>query len=79
MHTGFGVDEETGELIPAHYIKSVNVYHKEQPVIQCDWSRAVSRNPYLSFIFEGAEAGDMLRIHWEDNMGETDTAEVTIK
>ena len=79
MHTGFGVDEESGELIPAHYIKSVNVFHDKRPVIQCDWSRAVSRNPYLSFIFEGAEAGDTLSIHWEDNMGKTDSAEVTIE
>jgi sulfur-oxidizing protein SoxZ len=78
MHTGFGSDEETGQHIPPHYIKRVNVHHGEKLVLQCYWSRAISRNPYLSFMFKGAKAGDSLRISWEDNKGLSDSIKVTI-
>ena len=78
MHTGFGTDEETGNYIPAHYIKQVNVYHGDKLVLQCDWSRAISRNPYLEFIFSGANAGDTLKIEWLDNKEQSDSSTVTI-
>lgn len=79
MHTGFGIDEESGELVPAHYIKTVNVYHNETLVLNCDWSRAVSRNPYLSLEFSGARPGDSLTIDWLDNKGETDSTRTRIQ
>ena len=79
MHTGFKFDETTGAIIPAHYIENVVIHHGEKPVLQCDWSRAVSANPYLSFAFSGAVAGDMLRISWRDNKGDSDTIAVNIQ
>lgn len=79
MHTGFEIDQETNRLIPAHYIEHVTVHHGEKLVLQCEWSRAVSRNPYLSFEFAGASAGDTLRISWSDNQGENDSLEVKIQ
>jgi Sulphur oxidation protein SoxZ. len=78
MHTGYEFDQESNQLIPAHYIENVTVYHGEKIVLQCDWSRAISRNPYLSFIFSGAQAGDKLRISWVDNKGESDSFEAAI-
>jgi sulfur-oxidizing protein SoxZ len=79
METGFRVDEESGELVPAHFIKLVTVKHNNKVVLSCDWSRAVSKNPYLSFMFEGAEAGDKLELSWLDTNNETDTVETLIK
>lgn len=79
MHTGFAVNPETSELIPAHYIEKVTVHHNDKLVLDCDWSRAVSRNPYLSFQFAGAKAGDTLRISWSDNKGQSDTVEAKIE
>ncbi len=79
METGFRIDEESGELIPAHYIKLVTVTHNGQTVLSCDWSRAVSKNPYLSFMFEGAKIGDKLKLSWTDTKGETDTLETLIE
>lgn len=79
MHTGFETDEKTGEIIPPHYIETVTVQHGEKSILQCDWSRAVSTNPYLSFGFSGANPGDPLRISWKDNKGESDTIEVNIQ
>jgi len=79
MHTGFEFDQAAKKLIPAHYIEHVTVHHKEKLILQCEWSRAVSRNPYLSFEFSGANAGDVLRISWLDNRGESDTVSVKIE
>lgn len=79
MDNGYTKDDVTGEVIPAHYIENVMVHHDSKLVLQCEWSRAVSRNPYLSFIFAGAKSGDQLKISWSDNKGESDSAEFEIK
>jgi sulfur-oxidizing protein SoxZ len=79
METGFRVDDETGELVPAHYIKLVTVKHNDQIILSCDWSRAVSKNPYLSFMFEGSKVGDKLEFSWVDTKNETDTFETLIE
>jgi sulfur-oxidizing protein SoxZ len=78
MHTGYATDPDTGELVPAHYIENVTVQHGDKTLLQCDWSRAISSNPYLSFEFSGARPGDILRIFWSDNKGETDTLEFKV-
>jgi len=79
METGFRIDDESGELIPAHFIKLVTVKHNNKIVLSCDWSRAVSKNPYLSFMFAGAKTGDKLELSWVDTKNETDTFETLIK
>ena len=43
------------------------------------WGTAVSKNPYLSFKFKGAKAGDTLKISWVDNLGKSDSVEAKIK
>ncbi len=79
METGFRNNMETGELVPAHFIKLVTVKHNDVVVLHCDWSRAVSKNPYLSFMFEGAKAGDKLELSWLDTKGESDSLVTTIE
>lgn len=79
MHTGYSKAPQTGEIIPAQYIEKVTVYHKDKLILDCGWSRAVSKNPYLSFAFAGASPGDTLRISWLDNKGESETFETKIK
>ena len=79
MHTGYEFDPASGELIPAHFIENVTVQHGGKTLLQCDWGRAISSNPYLSFEFSGAQPGDILRIAWSDNKGESDSIETRIK
>jgi len=43
------------------------------------WGVAVSKNPYLSFKFKGAAAGDTVKVSWVDNKGDSDSAETTVK
>jgi sulfur-oxidizing protein SoxZ len=79
MHTGYEFDKEAKKLIPAHYIENVTVHHGDKVILQCDWGRAISANPYLSFTFTGAKAGDKLRIHWTDNLGGSDSIEIGVQ
>lgn len=79
METGFRIDSETSELVPAHYINEVIVKHNGNVVMSCDWSRAVSKNPYLSFMFKGADVGDKLELTWRDNKNKSDSIETLIE
>jgi sulfur-oxidizing protein SoxZ len=79
MHTGYEFDKEAKKLIPAHYIENVTVHHGDKVILQCDWGRAISANPYLSFTFTGAKTGDILRISWTDNLSGSDSIELGIQ
>lgn len=79
MHTGNSRDPDTGKIIPAHFIETVTVHHGEQIIMTCDWSRAVSKNPYLSFAFSGAKAGDTVRISWQDSAGDSASQDAVIR
>lgn len=71
MHTGNHRDPESDKIIPALFIEMVTVHHESMVIMTCDWSRAVSKNPYLSFAFSGAKIGDSVRISWQDSAGNT--------
>ena len=79
MESGSRKDKETGELIPAHFIKQVKAELNGEMVISADWGTGVSKNPYWSFEFEGGKAGDTVKITWTDNLGETGEGEAVIK
>lgn len=79
METGLRKDKKTGKKIPAHFIQEVNCELNGSNVLTAHWGTAVSKNPYLSFKFSGAKAGDKLKVSWVDNKGDSDSAEVKIK
>jgi sulfur-oxidizing protein SoxZ len=79
METGLRKDKKTGEPIPAHFIQEVNAKWKDQTVMTALWSGGVSKNPYLSFKFNGGEPGDTIEISWVDNKGESETGTAEIK
>ena len=43
------------------------------------WGGGVSKNPYVSFKFEGAKKGDELKLSWVDNKGASDAKTAKIK
>lgn len=77
METGLRKDSD-GNLVPAHFIQDVTATWKDKEVLKAHWGPAVSRDPFLSFKFEGGEKGDEIKVTWNDNKGEsrTDTAEI---
>lgn len=78
METGARKDKKTGEPIPAHFITEVTGKWNDQVVMTGRWGGGVSKNPYLSFKFNGGEPGDLIEISWVDNQGETGSATAEI-
>lgn len=79
MHTGNSRDPNSGEIIPAFFIEIVTVKLGEQTLMTCDWSRAISKNPYLSFSFSGANLNDTIHLNWTDSHGGTESETALIK
>lgn len=78
METGQRKDAKTGQLVPAHFIKQVTCTLNGKPVLEAQWSQAVSKNPFLGFRVKGAKAGDKIVVSWEDNKGDKNSAEAAV-
>ena len=78
MESGTQKDAKTGKLIPAHFINLVNIAINGKPVIQGDWTGAVSRNPFLGFRLKGVKPGDKISVSATDNLGSKFEGEVAI-
>lgn len=79
METGLRKDKKTDKVIPAKFIKELIGMHGDKKVFHADFGRAVSKNPYVSFSFAGAQKGDTVSMTWTDNTGDTETVETVIK
>lgn len=78
METGLREDAATGKIIPMHFIRTVSATHNGKPVLQAQWSQAVSRNPFLHFRIRGVKPGDKVGIVWEDDQGAKESAETEV-
>jgi sulfur-oxidizing protein SoxZ len=77
METGQRKDAK-GQIVPQHFIQSVVITHNGKPVLDAQWSQAVSRNPFLGVRVKGAKAGDKITVTWTDNKGDKRTDEATV-
>ena len=77
METGQRRDGK-GQIVPLHFIQSVVITHNGKPVLDAQWSQAVSRNPFLGVRIKGAKAGDKISVTWVDNKGDKRTDEATV-
>jgi sulfur-oxidizing protein SoxZ len=78
MDSGF-VKNETGQIIPAHFIQELTFEYDGKKVFVADWGTAVSKDPYVKFSFKGGSKGGELKVSWIDNKGETDATTVKIQ
>ncbi len=79
METGLRKDPVTNDMVPMHFIHHVVASHNDKPVLDAQWSRSVSKNPFLEFRVRGARSGDRISIRWEDNRGASGAGETVIK
>jgi len=79
METGARKDPDTGQLVPIHHITQLTFTNNGKPVMVANFSTAISKNPYFSYSFSGAKAGDTLKVSWVDNLGGTDELETVLK
>jgi sulfur-oxidizing protein SoxZ len=78
METGTRRDPD-GNLIPAHYIEKISCFRNDQEVLSAAWGASVSKNPYFAFSVKNAAPGDVIRITWLDNTGESGSGEYVLK
>ncbi|MDC1311169.1 thiosulfate oxidation carrier complex protein SoxZ [Burkholderiales bacterium] len=78
METGYRRDKNSREIIPKHFIQTVNIAHNGKQIMQVHWSRSVSKNPYLNFRVPNVSKGDEFKIVWNDNMGKSGVGTATI-
>ncbi|NOQ64849.1 MAG: thiosulfate oxidation carrier complex protein SoxZ [Methyloprofundus sp.] len=79
METGKNKNEETGELIPAHFIQTLIFKHNNEVMSECFMGFGISKNPFFSFRLKAAKAGDVVSISWLDNLGNSDIKEHIIR
>ncbi len=79
METGRRKDSKTGQLVPAHFIKSMAFKHNGKVVAEANMASGVSKNPLIGIQIKSAKAGDKVEVSWTDNKGETGSAESAVK
>jgi len=77
METGQRKNDK-GETVPAHFIQTVTVTHQGRVVLAAQFGPAVSANPFVSFRFKGGAKGEILKVQWRDNKGDSRADEVLI-
>jgi sulfur-oxidizing protein SoxZ len=71
-------DPRLGLMVPGHFIEEVTVQLNGKTVLSGDWSGGVARDPYLSFKIRQAGQGDVIRLSWTDNAGNSAASQVTV-
>lgn len=79
METGLRKDKKTGELIPAHFIEIMTFQVNGATVADAVLGQGVSKNPLIGIGVTSAKSGDKVTVAWNDNQGETGSAEATVK
>jgi sulfur-oxidizing protein SoxZ len=77
METGLRKDAN-GKTVPAHFIQSVVVKHKDKEVFIGQFGPSISKDPFLSFKFKGAVKGDPISVTWVDNTGDKRSDETKV-
>jgi sulfur-oxidizing protein SoxZ len=65
-------------MTSTHFITEVRCEQNDNLVFVANWSNTVSQNPYLSFRIKEGRGGDRIKISWQDNQGDSDSAETTV-
>lgn len=78
METGRRKDKD-GNLVPAHYIQTVELLHNGNLMMEAEWGGAISTNPFFSISLNNVAAGDTIEVRWVDNKGEKSSGTVKVK
>lgn len=78
METGLRKDKKTGQTIPAKFIQNVKCETNNRILLNSQWGVAISKNPYVSFKYSGSTAGDIIKLSWVDNTGQSDSIEAKV-
>lgn len=71
--------DETGRLVPAHFIQEISATHNGITVLTAEWGPWVAKNPVLRFELRDARPGDQIGLSWRDNRGYSRSDSVIVK
>lgn len=77
METGLRTNAR-GERVPQRHIRAVTVWLNDAVALRAQWGQGVARDPFMQFTLPTAQAGDTVRLRWDDTAGESRSAEVTV-
>ena len=72
-----GKEKDNSGTTP-HFIQEIICMVGERTVLTALWSGNVARDPYLAFKFRGSKPGEILTLHWVDNLGHRSQMEAEI-
>ena len=78
METGRRKDKD-GNLVPAHFIQTIELLHNGNLMMEAEWGGAISTNPFFSTALNNVAAGDTIEVRWVDNKGEKSSGTVKVK
>ena len=78
METGRRKDKD-GNLVPAHFIQTIELLHNGNLMMEAEWGGAISTNPFFSIALNNVAAGDTIGVRWVDNKGEKSSGTVKVK
>ncbi len=79
MENGRNRDENTGKLIPAHYIQKLTIQHNDKVIVSANLGGSISKDPYFAFRLNNAQTGDKISVSWLDNQQFSDNQDHFIK
>jgi sulfur-oxidizing protein SoxZ len=77
MESGFR-KEADGKTVAAHFIQLLVVKWNDKIVLDALLGPAVSKDPFVSFKFNGGAKGDKINVTWNDNKGDSRSDEAQI-
>jgi len=78
MYTGLQKDKKTGKIIPAQYVKKIEVFYGDEKITWMDLFPSVSANPFIAFNLKVTKAAP-LKIVWTENDGKVTEKTIQIK
>ncbi|MDM8557782.1 thiosulfate oxidation carrier complex protein SoxZ [Candidatus Parabeggiatoa sp. HSG14] len=75
-----GKEDKAGNIIEEpHFIEEITCEHNGELIMSADLGAGVSADPFFAFEFEDGKAGDLVKVAWRDNQGNTDEVVSKIK
>lgn len=74
---GLRKDAKSGQLVPAHFVKTLTVTVNGRTVLDGQLGGGISKDPYLALRVKGLTTGDKVTITAEDNTGDTGSVEAS--
>lgn len=79
METGRRIDPHTNTTIPARFIQELSCEYHGNRVFFVQMGPGISKDPYFAFAFIGGAPNEIIKLRWNDNTGDVEITEATIR